>query len=237
MWKAIWWKDWRETGWFVIAAAVLTWIPIMQHCLNWQGWYDTSIARFFYWGRSVYGPEVIVLDAFVGEPPPLTAGYAFGALAIGLGLWQSMGESWRQTSLFLLHRPVTKTGVCLAKWTYGITWLTAILFIGLFIGLWATARPGLRAAPVDMIALIAWWQPSFSWTLLYSGAFLTGIRPASWWGSRLFPLAATVLPVLVGTAALVERWWWCGLVTLIVIGLHLALLWLSVKQCEARDYP
>jgi hypothetical protein len=239
MWKAIWWKEWRETRWFIGAAAGLILFSVLQHCGQLE-LPDNSITWISQWIPMVsyrsYG-LVDMATGFQGESPPLAAGIVFATLAIGLGLWQSLGESYRQTSLFLFHRPLSKSSVIAAKWMFGVVSLLVILGVSLAVGLWSSARPGLRSAPLDWIALIAWWQPAAAWTLLYSGAFLSGIRPARWWGSRLLPLVAMSAIAAVGTFALFQRWWWCGLVTLVVMATHAATLWLAMGQTEQRDHP
>jgi hypothetical protein len=55
------------------------------------------------------------------------------------------------------------------------------------------------------------WQLWACMLLVYFGAFLSGIRPARWFGTRLVPLvAAIVLAVLVWSAP----WWWLWLAAL-----------------------
>jgi hypothetical protein len=49
------------------------------------------------------------------------------------------------------------------------------------------------------------WRLAFLMPLLYLGAFLSGLRPARWFGTRLLPLvAAVVLLVLLD----ILPWWW-----------------------------
>jgi hypothetical protein len=68
--------------------------------------------------------------------------------------------------------------------------------------------------------------------LVYLGAFLSGLRPARWYGTRLLPLAASGL--LTAFLA-IFAWWW-------PLGLALALLTyaaLVVTICyvaRVRDY-
>jgi uncharacterized membrane protein len=120
------------------------------------------------------------------------------ALAAALGLRQTVVESRRGTWLFLLHRPVHVRRVLAAKLAVGgglylICGLVAILSYAA----WA-AMPGKHASP------FFWWMTANAWkawgviAVVYLGAFLAGIRPAHWFGTRLLPLAAGgVLAVLL----------------------------------------
>ena len=68
--------------------------------------------------------------------------------------------------------------------------------------------------------------------LVYLGAFASGLRPARWFGTRLFPLAAVPLPAIATLA--VSSWWLFGLPILVVAA---AVLVLDILQeAETRDY-
>jgi hypothetical protein len=62
--------------------------------------------------------------------------------------------------------------------------------------LWAAA-PGRHASPFE------WWMTAWAWKawavigLLYLAAFLSGMRPARWFGTRLLPLFAAAVAALV----------------------------------------
>lgn len=78
-------------------------------------------------------------------------------IAIVLGLHQSMWESWRQTSLFLLHRPLPLVQIFLAKLLTGTSLVMAVTVIPLGVYcLWA-ATPNTHASPFfwSMTALVA----------------------------------------------------------------------------------
>ena len=49
-----------------------------------------------------------------------------------------------------------------------------------------TARPGIAVKLLTQPA----WRLCFMLPLVYFGAFLSGLRPARWFGTRLLPLAA-----------------------------------------------
>ena len=116
-----------------------------------------------------------------------------GALAIALGMRQTLGESIPGTYPFLLHRPATR------RWLIGMKLLMGVmayLLCGLLpILVYGTvaATPGTHASPffwaMTVPTLVAW----LAMTVLYFGAFLSGIRPGRWFYSRLFPLAGAGL--------------------------------------------
>jgi hypothetical protein len=74
------------------------------------------------------------------------------------------------------------------------------------------------------------WSAALAASLTYLGAFLSGIRPAAWLGTRLAPLAATAGPALLiaGSPA------WIALPALFVGG---AVLILSIFHIlQTRDF-
>ncbi|MGW8256313.1 MAG: hypothetical protein ACWGMZ_02385 [Thermoguttaceae bacterium] len=119
--------------------------------------------------------------------------------AIALGLWQTVVESGRGTWPFLLHRPMARMELIGLKMAVGAaTYLGVSALATLIYACWA-ALPGTHASP------FFWWMTKMVWLMwiiilpCYFGAFLTGIRPARWIGTRLLPLAGTgFLAVLFG---------------------------------------
>jgi hypothetical protein len=128
--------------------------------------------------------------------------YISAALAIALGLRQTLGESIVGTYSFLFHRPATRQWLISMKLLTGLAvyLLCALLPIAVY-GLIA-ATPGTHASPffwsMTLPTLLAW----LAITPLYFGAFLSGIRPGSWFFSRLFPLAGAGMAAI--TTALVH---------------------------------
>jgi ABC-type transport system involved in multi-copper enzyme maturation permease subunit len=234
MWKAIWWKDWRETGWFVIAAAVLVVHSVGSHC----GWSPLDAIDVLRLSQiKMYPAGYGQTFSLCGESPPGLGTLAIALVGAGLGLWQTISESSRQTWLFLLHRPVERSRLIIAKWAYGFTCVSLLGGLALGLGLWLSARPGSRPAAFDWISVIPWWQGLATLTLVYSGAFLVGIRTASWRGSRLLPLVLALGLAFLLSIDPVAAWWVCGVVTLLVASVHILFLWLAVNIAGDRDYP
>jgi ABC-type transport system involved in multi-copper enzyme maturation permease subunit len=130
-----------------------------------------------------------------GELPLL--GYSFrqffafltAGLAVALGFWQTVSESNRGTFPFLLHRPLARQTIIGAKLATGL----AVLLVEaggaiLVYALWA-ATPGTHPAPFFWSMATFSAQIALAMTVIYLGAFLSGLRPARWVGTRLLPLA------------------------------------------------
>jgi hypothetical protein len=122
--------------------------------------------------------------------------FVAGSLAIALGFWQSLADFRGDTQLFVLHRPISRRHVYFTKLGVG---LAIYLVCGLVpIALYAAwaATPGTHASP------FLWSMTTFNWTswlamtLIYLGALLAGLRPAAWLGTRLAPLAASLIGLI-----------------------------------------
>jgi hypothetical protein len=173
------------------------------------------------------------------EEVPFTGGgfttfYTFVSVvfAVALGFRQSAWESSRGTYLFLLHRPVPRGVVFLTKLATGAG--VFLLCAGLPVvayGWWA-AVPGHHPSPFAWSMTGPAWRLAFLMPLLYLGAFLSGLRPARWFGTRLLPLVAAV--VLLILLAMLPWWWALGFpLAMALYGL------LAANVCyvaRARDY-
>lgn len=154
-----------------------------------------------------------------------------GGLAVLLGFKQSAWELWQGSYFFLLHRPVSRRAIFGIKLAVGLTVLLAISGAVIQLhAMWA-ATPGTHATPFLWSMTIAAWQLSISFPILYLGAFLSGIRPGRWFGSRLAPLAASGLLVMV---AAVVPWWWLSLA--IVLVSCTAFVASIFQYVDIRDY-
>jgi hypothetical protein len=180
MLKTLAWKEFRELMPFV-ALALLAEIYLVSMAMGAQFGLLSNIS-----GRDT---ETI---PFVEDHSCTLILLAAQFFAIAIGLWQTMWEAYRGTFQFLLHRRLdrkTQIGVKLAV-GMGLSLLVAILPL-LFYALWA-AMPGTHDSP------FAWsmtWQSWFACCqipLLYIAAFLSGLRPARLFVSRIFPIFACI---------------------------------------------
>lgn len=146
---------------------------------------------------------------FVGGLFPGAFVLVSGAFAMALGLRQSAWESARGTFLFLLHRPVSWGWLLGAKLLVGAAVYLLLAALPILLYGWWAATPGTHASPFFWSMTLPCWQIWVSMTAVYLGAFLSGMRPARWIGSRLLPLAA--MGLLVYCIQLLPGWWVWGL--------------------------
>lgn len=117
-------------------------------------------------------------------------------LAVLVGLRQSVWESLTGTYPFLLHRPMSNRRIVAAKLAVGVSVCLVVSAVPvLAYALWA-ANPGNHASPFEWSMTATVWKFWLTLPTVYLSAFLCGIRPALWWGSRLLPLVATAVIVL-----------------------------------------
>lgn len=154
-----------------------------------------------------------------------------GGLAIALGFRQTAWELGQGTYFFLLHRPVSRRVIFGYKLLVGCGLL--MLLSGLLVTAyaWWASRPGSFQAPFFWSMTIPAWQMWLAVPPLYFGAFLSGIRPARWYGSRLVPL---ITGILTSMAAASAPWVWSTVaLSLIVSALMVVSILYYVQQ---RDY-
>ena len=235
MWIALARKEIRECLW-IAAAALAAYLYLFARQTGW-GVLDLV--------TDLLG--VVRVSVGVGDVPFVTApGNSMGfvgqfavvaaLMAIVLGFRQTLGEALHGTYVLLFHLPAPRMRLVYGKLFVG---LSAYLICGtvpiLLYGVWA-ATPGTHASPFYWSMTVPAWVAWFSMTPLYSASFLSGLRPARWYGSRLAPLVASVLmlpvvltPVMVG----VLPWWVSGLIVLVAD----VLLVICIQQAAGdRDY-
>jgi hypothetical protein len=189
MTSALAYKEFRET--LPIAAAGLAALLIVA--LNPMGYSPIpNLLGYLQQGRI---PFVSYGDPFVYQ-----FSVAAGGLAMALGFWQSLGDFWGDAHLFVLHRPASRRQIYGVKLFVG---LAAYLVCGIvpvvLYSLWA-ATPGTHASPFEWSMTIDAWIAWLSIVTIYLGAFLSGIRPAAWLGTRLAPLAAAASMLMLASA-------------------------------------
>ncbi|MEX2113512.1 MAG: hypothetical protein WD845_10015 [Pirellulales bacterium] len=169
---------------------------------------------------------------FVSDQTSQLFFYVSGGLAFALGLWQTTGESSRGTFQFLLHRPLAREAIFGTKLAVGASAClgVALLPVATF-GLWA-ATSGTHASPFTW-SMTAWaWFLCVQMLLVYLGAFLSGLRPGHWLGSRFLPLAGCVAALLLMRT--IADWQWSSLVASLALEIVLVLIILDVAR--GRDY-
>ena len=191
--KALAFKELRELlG--IAAAALAGYLTLLVSLMG---------SKVFEWVPGMpYGTE---------EVPFVSGGFlVFFALvsvvfATALGFRQSAWESGRGTFLFLLHRPMSRRAIFLTKLAVGAGLLLLGASLPIVLYAWWAAFPGHHPSPFTWSMTGYAWRLAFLMPLLYLGAFLSGLRPARWFGTRLLPLAASAAFVLMLNDL---PWWW-----------------------------
>jgi len=114
-------------------------------------------------------------------------------IALMLGFRQSAWDHSRHTYLFLLHRPIARPRIFLVKIGTGLAILLASSGACIVAyAAWATT-PGTHPGPFYWSMTENCWICCLGFSLVYLGAFLSGLRRARWFGTRLLPLVAGLL--------------------------------------------
>lgn len=217
MTRAMLFKELRETMWIALAG-----VAVHVYCVLALIGVDLLTLRVV--GR---GEMPFLRDNFLGT-------FAMVAVCVAavLGLRQTVTESSRGTWLFLLQRPVSRRRLLTLKLGMGLALcLMTSAFPILVYGWWA-ATPGTHPNPFEWSMTLSCWQGCASITGVYLAAFLSGIRPARWFGTRLAPLVGAGL--LLALIQFVPHWWVFGLGALVLIDVWLAATILVVAQ--TRDF-
>jgi hypothetical protein len=111
------------------------------------------------------------------------------ALTLALGFRQAAWEANQGTYLYLLHRPVRRSAIFLTKLAVGIVLFMACTGVPILLYAWWAAMPRTHASPFEWAMTEPAWRFCLGMPLIYLGAFLSGLRPGRWYGTRLLPLA------------------------------------------------
>jgi len=215
-------KELRECGLYA-GLALIAQIHILGSGM------DLPLVPFLSRGR---GQEIPFLFSYEGNRETTFTVIAIVA-GIVLGLHQSVWESWRQTTLFLLHRPMPRTQIFLGKLAAGLLILLGVTALPLLIyGLWAAA-PGTHASPFFWGMTDNWWRSVAIALVCYLGAFLSGLRPAHWIGSRTWPLIAALVLAL----GLKYMPVWMPIVYATYVMLMASILCLILETARVREFP
>lgn len=181
MFRAMVLKEWRETRGIALLAMAAYVVVI---------WWQLTVLK----SRADTIP--FVTDGFMIAYVVVSA-----ALAAALGLRQTLGESVVGTYPFLYHRPATRQWIIGVKLFMGLAIYLACAVVPVVVYGVIAASPGVHASPFFWATTLPAWMAWLIVTVVYFGAFLSGIRPARWFFSRLFPLVgaglAAFLPALL----------------------------------------
>jgi len=172
-----------------------------------------------------------------GGVPFISTGFVYysvvcmGGLAIGLGLKQSAWEDMQKTYYFLLHRPISRREIFVTKLVVGIVAIVAIYTIAILIHGWWGATPGTHGGPFEWSMSLGAWRQGLVFPLLYLGAFVSGLRRANWFGTRLAPLVAAIIwSVLIAAVP-----FWSVAIVMTILGYGFTLVGVAYFATE-RDF-
>jgi hypothetical protein len=187
-------KELRETAGIVVLA-----ILAIAYALSSL----TGMGLFFGQPRGIYWYP------FLNDQLAFYMTLSIGGLAVALGLKQTAWEVGQGTQLFLLHRPISRNWVFTIKLAVGLVCVLTLSAAMILLYVWWTATPGHIGAPFYWSMTVPAWQQWVAIPVVYFGAFLSGMRPGRWFGSRLVPLLAAILVAVVSSLL---PWWWLSLV-------------------------
>jgi hypothetical protein len=218
--RALLLKELRES----LPLVALVALGIVYVLAELTGW--TVVPGFRLTGRSYTSVPFVVQDSFLVLY--LTAMVLFAAL---LGLKQSAWEEYRGVYHYLLFRPLARPTLIAVKLVVGIALVqiaAAILIV--WYALWAAA-PGHIPAPFLWSMTVDAWRCWLSLPVIFLSAFLSGMRPARWYVTRLVPLVAGVaLALVLG----LQPWWAIALIGTVLVSA--VLVYCILYVAAARDY-
>jgi len=198
--KALAVKELRETAWIAalaLAANLLMLAPMQG--VEWSSLlsYSSSYAFIDY-----QIPIPFVNDGF--QRKLIVVGVI---LAMVLGFRQSIAEFMRGTYLVLLHRPLRRSLIFAVKMAVGAALVVVVSTLTVALYAWWAATPGTHASPFFWSMTVPAWWAAVCLPVVYLGAFLSGLRPGHWLGTRLMPLVTSLVAYTI-LVALEREWPW-----------------------------
>jgi ABC-type transport system involved in multi-copper enzyme maturation permease subunit len=191
MWKTLLFKELRETAWITLPAlAVYAFfifdtmrVPLLPEPFR-------SVVFMGLVGRTGDIPFVSarILEGF---------GWITVLSALALGFWQTLGEERQGTYPVLLHMPMLRRRIVAAKLACGLGFLALVgAAVLLILALWA-GTPGTHPSPFAWSMTWPSWGLWLGTSLVYLGAFLSGLWPGRWFGTRLLPVGTAVILMVI----------------------------------------
>jgi hypothetical protein len=217
-------KELRETAGFAVLAT-LAYLSIVAGMVGMQPF--ARVLRKQSSGVPFVDTEVLQLFTIVAI-----------AFTLVLGFRQAAWEANQGTYQYLLHRPLRRSAIFLTKLIVGMFVFILCTAVPLLLyALWA-ATPGTHPSPFEWAMTEPAWRFCLGMPLVYLGAFLSGLRPGRWYGTRLLPLigagALTALLLLFPTVALIR--WPSSIFFAALIVMYGLLVAAICYVAEARDY-
>lgn len=163
-----------------------------------------------------------------------------------MGVVQALSDARGQRWLFVLPMPVRTENWMLGKLVFGLgVW--ALLGVGTYLlGILIVSTPGVFPAPFE------WWMTRTGWTYLamapfvYLAGFLSGIRPGSWFGTRLLPLLGSLalIGIFIETkdflqtnaGAFLRSYIWI-FYSAFLLSAYGVVIYAILRESQEKDYP
>jgi ABC-type transport system involved in multi-copper enzyme maturation permease subunit len=155
-------------------------------------------------GQTGWYGDANIAQPLLGSFPKLAMVFCaiFGAI---LGWFQIHNERHRDLWAFLIHRPLSRTRIFLAKVIAGLCLYVAGAGLPLLGMILMIRIPGHIAAPFEWAMVLPVTACFLSGIVYYFAGLLTGLRQARWYASRGLGLGAAIL-VSVAMAAVPDFW-------------------------------
>ncbi len=160
--KSLIWKEWRENLKWAAVPSILILGPM-----------------------TVFGVPMLLESKYLAYVSLVAA--LSGAL---LGFLQVYSESMGDKRSVLLHRPLSRSGIFLAKVIAGVGLYLLAILIPTAIAVVLAATPGHVGAPFEWGMAVPWLVDVFTGLVYYFAGMLVAQRQARWYASRCLPLAA-----------------------------------------------
>ncbi len=149
------------------------------------------------WGLLVLGFFVLSVAGWIHEAGsnllfdivrPETTGIPFAVVGLAMGLLQTWFETRPDNYAFVMHRPVSRWEVFIAKSAAGLL----LIYVGLTIPavylVWWAATPGHLTTPFQWRSIMPLVADILNVAPFYFTGMVLTLRKARWLGSRLLPL-------------------------------------------------
>ncbi len=150
------------------------------------------------WGLLILGFFVLSVTGWIHEAGsnllfdlvrPETTGIPFAVVGLAMGLLQTWFETRPDNYAFVMHRPISRWEVFIAKSAAGLL----LIYVGLIVPavylVWWAATPGHLATPFQWRSVLPLVADILNVAPFYFTGMVLMLRKARWFGSRLLPLA------------------------------------------------
>lgn len=162
--------------------------------------------------------------SLVGNTMVMVSAVSFPIIGLALGLLQVLQVRRTGRWGFLIHRPLSRTRIVLAKVIGGLLLYTFSSAVPLAVIVAWVATPGHLPAPFDWHMILPRLADLIGGIVWYSTGLLVAARQARWIGSRLMPLGFTLL-VSAFAWALPLTFWQALVMFIVATALILPAAW------------